>query len=144
MEFIIIVPILLIFWIGITSLAGMYAAKQKMAGAARYGAWLAKNEIPDELVKAKMSEYLLKNKFLRGGVINVEIKEEDIKLYYRVSQYVVKVTYAYRLFPDYFPPYLLTEKCIMNRDSWKFSDIEGRKKHYRDNGFDPEYLRWKR
>ncbi|MFH1825124.1 MAG: TadE family protein [Candidatus Firestonebacteria bacterium] len=129
-EFVMMVPILLIFWIGFVNLSSMYVVKQKLAVASRYGAWLAKEDIPDELVKAEMTEYLSKNKFINPALLSIDSGIEKIRVFYKTTQSGITASYYFYLFPEYFPPYEIKEKFVISGDSWRIKDITGRIKHY--------------
>lgn len=130
-EFVIIIPILLIFWIGFVNLSAMYVVKQKLCIACRYGAWIAKEDIPDELVKIRMTEYLSKNRFVNPALLSIDSGVEKIRIFYKTTQSGIAASYHFYLFPKYFPPYEIKEKFVIGGNSWRIKDFE-RKAHYKE------------
>ena len=131
-EFVIIMPILIIFWIGYMNLSSMYVLKQKFAVATRYGAWLAKDDIPCEVAKIKMTEYISKSKFVDLSKALVDVKPAGISVFYKTFQNEATVDYYFHVYPQYFPPYLLREKFALSAGAWQVNDITNRKQYYKD------------
>lgn len=89
--------------------------------------------MPASLVTIKMKEGLLKNKFFRQGFIDININKEGLSVFYKSFENVVQVKYTAYLFPAYFPPYILQEKCALSGGSWQIKDkLKRGKTNYED------------
>jgi len=110
----------------------MYVVKQKLSVAVRYGAWLAKEDMPDELIKLRMTEYLSKNKFINPTLLSIDSRVKRIIIFYKTTQRCVTSSYRFHLFPKYFPPYEIKEKFVISGNSWRIKDIIGRKAYYKE------------
>lgn len=141
-EFIIVIPVIIILWIGIVNLSSIYLIKQRLAIASRYGAWLVKDGISEEYARSGINEYLAKTSFLNMNSVKINTAKEKLPIFYMPIQDVVEIEYRHELLPSYFPAVKLKEKCAITGGSWRIKDAFGRKEYYKDKikdgSFNPE------
>ena len=116
-EFILIIPVLLILWLGLYKLNSLYVIKQKMAVAARYGAWTNRDIMEGARVEEEMLKDLSRSSLVKTENCAILGLSKEIKPIYRDIESVVGVKYRTDIL--YFPaPLLMEETFSLGHNSW--------------------------
>jgi len=116
-EFILIIPVMLLLWLGVYKLNSLFVIKQKLAVSARYGAWLDRQGVSGSLLEARLREDISACRLIKPQNCNISGLTKDIKPIYRDKEGEVSIRY---LADDISAPasFFLEEKFSIGHNSW--------------------------
>ena len=116
-EFMLVVPVIIVIWMGLYKLNSLYVIKQKMAVSARYGAWLDRSGVSGSLLEPKVLEGLTTCKLIKVQNCSIIGLTKDIKPIYRDKEGELTIHYL----ADNIPapaPLMLEEKYSIGHNAW--------------------------
>jgi len=125
-EFVLLVPVVILIWVGLFKLNSLYVIKQKTAVAVRYGAWLDRAGVSGALLEARLREELSTCKLIKNQNCIITGLTKDIKPIYRDKEGELTIRYKTDPSPG-FATLLLKEKFSIGHNSWITSPKKDRK-----------------
>jgi len=116
-EFMLVVPVIILLWTGLYKLNSLYVIKQKLAVSARCGSWLDRDGVSGSLLEPRMMEDLSTCKLIKLQNCTIVGLTKAIKPIYRDKASELTVRYL----ADNVPapaPLFLEEKFSLGHNSW--------------------------
>jgi len=141
-EFVLVVPVLLVFWLALFRIGAVYAVKQRLCLGARYEAWTDSAVSTDPAAQRRLSQ-VCSSQFIDPAKLSAAGKIQSLKLYFMSNENAIELSYPVEL--PVTGVFAVHECFTLAGNSWRFGDISGRKSYYEDKlkRGDTDFRNWR-